>query len=53
MVEIATGPACAPLANRLRAAIQEATTRDADGAAWALRRAFDEILASASRRDAR
>ncbi|MFO0592136.1 MAG: serine/threonine-protein kinase [Polyangiaceae bacterium] len=53
IAEIAVGPACAPVAQRLRAAVQEATPRDADGAAWALRRAFDELLAASSRRDAR
>ena len=53
VTEIAVGPACAPVAQRLRAAVHDAAQRDADGAAWALRRAFDELLAAASRRDAR
>ncbi len=51
VVELGPGPACAAVVNRLRAAITESATRDADGAAWALRRAFDELLAVSARRE--
>ena len=53
IAEIGAGPACAAVVQRLRAAIVESATKDADGAAWALRRAFDQLLAAAARRDAR
>ena len=50
IAEIGPGPACAAVVARLRAAVAEAGAKDADGAAWALRRAFDELLAVAARR---
>jgi len=50
IAELGAGPACAPVVQRLRAAIAEAAPKDADGAAWALRRAFDQLLAVAARR---
>jgi hypothetical protein len=51
VVDLGAGPACAAVVQRFRAAIHEAASRDADGAAWALRRAFDELLAVAARRE--
>ena len=53
IAELGNGPACAPVAQRLRAAVTEAASKDADGAAWALRRAFDQLLTVAARREAR
>ncbi len=50
IAEIGQGPACAAVVARLRAAVAEAGPKDADGAAWAMRRAFDELLAVAARR---
>ncbi len=50
---LGASPPCAAVVSRLRAALAEAATTDADGAAWALRRAFDELLTVAARRVAR
>ncbi len=51
IAELGPGLPCAAVVQRLRAAINESATRDADGAAWALRRAFYELLAVSARRD--
>ena len=48
--EIGAGPACARLGARLRAALAESATLGDDKAAWALRHAFDNLLAAAARR---
>lgn len=50
IAELGADPASAAVTARLRAAAADAANKDADGAAWALRRAFDELLAVAARR---
>jgi len=50
VTEIGPAPACAAVVSRLRAALEEAATQNPDGAAWALRSAFDTLLAVAARR---
>ena len=53
VTELSPNRPCAAVVTRLRGALADAATKDADGAAWALRRAFDELLAVAARRRAR
>jgi serine protease Do len=50
VAEIGSSPACAGVAARLRSALGEAASADDTKAAWALRHAFDDLLASAAKK---
>jgi hypothetical protein len=50
LADLRADAACGAVSQRLRAALSEAAPLDDNGAAWALRRAFDELLAVAARR---
>ena len=50
VAELGSAPACAPVSARLREALDDTNGLADDKAAWALRHAFDDLLAAAARK---
>jgi Protein kinase domain len=50
VTELASEPACGAATTRLRTALDQSKSEDADRAAWTMRKAFDELLEAATGR---